>query len=324
MPNYVFSAVQLPSSSGELVGGARRAYGDAGDAGNLTYGPYIALNAGHYDFEIEYASSMKGTADIGAWDVFTGARGGTTLGRGVLASTGGQVNRFRAEFDVPSTFSGERFEVRTFFNGSGWLEVRSLRIGDSAGHTPTVDFGDLRRLTPLCSEFARTRGLPVDRFYIADFLANNCADIMGHVLEVGDRQYTLRFGGHRVIKSDVLSPIYSNPDATLIADLSDARVISDNTFDCIILTQVLHIVFDFAAVMTTLRRILKPGGVALLTLPSITQAQQDYEWPFLWGFTGESARRLTEEAFGAGQAEVSVMATCCRPRPSYTAYRSTN
>ena len=65
--------------------------------------------------------------------------------------------------------------------------------------TRTVDFGDLRRLTPLCSEFARTRGLPVDRFYIAEFLARNSADIRGRVLEIGDRQYTLRFGGHRVI-----------------------------------------------------------------------------------------------------------------------------
>lgn len=126
------------------------------------------------------------------------------------------------------------------------------------------------------------------------------------MLEVGDRQYTLRFGGHRVIKGDILSPTSSNPDATLIANLSHTPEIPDETFDCIILTQVLHIVYDFAAVMATLRRLLKPGGVALLTLPSITQAQQDYEWPFLWGFTGESARRLTEDAFGAGQAEISV------------------
>jgi ubiquinone/menaquinone biosynthesis C-methylase UbiE len=66
----------------------------------------------------------------------------------------------------------------------------------------------------------------------------------------------------------------------LIADLVHTPKILDDTFDCVILTQVLHVVYDFVAVVATLRRILKRGGVALLILPSITQVQQDYEWPF--------------------------------------------
>src|SRR5690348_17021256 len=67
-----------------------------------------------------------------------------------------------------------------------------------------VRFGDLRRIEPLSRIFGSDRGLPVDRYYIEQFLAAHAADIQGRVLEIGHNVYTRKFGAERVTKSDVL------------------------------------------------------------------------------------------------------------------------
>jgi hypothetical protein len=74
--------------------------------------------------EIEYAGARADGADVGAWDVFVGAHGGLTLGRGALADTGGKIRRIRADFELPPHASGEQVEIRTFFHGFGILDVR--------------------------------------------------------------------------------------------------------------------------------------------------------------------------------------------------------
>ena len=48
-----------------------------------------------------------------------------------------------------------------------------------------VKFGHLRRLTPFNRRWGYVRGLPVDRYYIENFLAGHAQDIHGHVLEIG-------------------------------------------------------------------------------------------------------------------------------------------
>ena len=58
-----------------------------------------------------------------------------------------------------------------------------------------------------------------------------------------------------------------NPQATIVADLTDAPHIPDDTFDCAIVTQTLQFVYDVRAAFATLHRILAPGGVLLATVP---------------------------------------------------------
>ena len=50
----------------------------------------------------------------------------------------------------------------------------------------------------------------------------------GRVLEIGDDEYTRRFGGDRVERSDVLHVEEGNPQATIVADLADAPQIPDD------------------------------------------------------------------------------------------------
>lgn len=168
-----------------------------------------------------------------------------------------------------------------------------------------VALGDLRRTRPLSAHFGSERGQPVDRYYIERFLGQHVSDIRGRVLEVGDATYTRRFGADRVTTSDVLHVDADAPAATVVADLSDADHLPGDAFDAIILTQTLHLIFDFRAAITTLRRILAPGGVLLVTVPGITQIDSG-EWAhsWFWSFTEHSARRLFEEEFGPAHVTV--------------------
>jgi SAM-dependent methyltransferase len=170
-----------------------------------------------------------------------------------------------------------------------------------------VRFGSLRRVTPVSRVFGYDRGLPIDRYYIERFLARHADDIRGRVLEIGDNFYTRQFGGSRVTTSDVLHVAAGNPQATIVADLTGADHIPADTFDCVVLTQTLHLIYDVRAALRTLYRILKPGGVVLATFPGISQISHD-EWGayWCWGFTALSARRLFGEAFPVADVRVEA------------------
>jgi glycosyltransferase involved in cell wall biosynthesis len=162
----------------------------------------------------------------------------------------------------------------------------------------SIHKGDFNRVTPFSKEFGYDRGGPVDRYYIENFLAENASVIKGRVLEIGDNEYTLMFGKSAVVKSDILHIDASNKKATIIGDLSDAPQIADNTYDCIILTQTLHLIYNYKGALETCYRVLKPGGVLLMTVPGITHIDQG-EWKnnWLWAFTSASIKRMMAEVF---------------------------
>lgn len=172
----------------------------------------------------------------------------------------------------------------------------------------TVDFGGLRRLTPVSRVFGLDRGLPIDRYYIDQFVAEHASDIRGHVLEIGDDSYTRRFGDGRVARCDVLHVVGGNPNATIVADLTRAGIAS-NAFDCIILTQTLQMIYDVRAALEHLHRILKPGGVLLVTANGISRIARREgidPWGEYWRLTAQSARRLFHEAFSSLNIEIEV------------------
>jgi glycosyltransferase involved in cell wall biosynthesis len=190
-----------------------------------------------------------------------------------------------------------------------WIRTRVLRRDGASPPPGAIRFGSFRRLTPMSRRFGWDRGgLPVDRYYIEDFLTRHAGDIRGHVLEVRDSAYTRRFGGDRVTRVDVLHPTSDNANATIVADLTCAEQVPSDTFDCIVLTQVLPFIPDVPAAVRTLHRILRPGGVVLATVPGISHIiRYDMDrWGDYWRFTSLSARRLFEHAFPNGEVEVEA------------------
>jgi len=171
----------------------------------------------------------------------------------------------------------------------------------------SVRFGDLRRLRPLSDRFGFDRGKPIDRYYIEDFLGRHGGDIRGRVLEVGDASYTSRFG-EGVTRSEVIDRDESNPHATIVGDLARADEVGSGSFDCVICTQVLLLIFDVRAAIKTLERILRPGGVLLVTVPGITKVSRGEaeRWGDYWRFTAQSAGRLFGEVFPPREVRVEA------------------
>jgi SAM-dependent methyltransferase len=184
--------------------------------------------------------------------------------------------------------------------------------GGSRSRPPVgnVDFGSLRRVIPISSRFGYDRGKPIDRYYIEKFLAYHADDIQGPVLEIGDDFYTRQFGGGRVEVSDVLHVTEGNPRATIVADLTRADHVPSDAFDCVVFTQTLQFIYDVRLAIQTLRRILKPGGVLLATVPGIGRmldpSQDQWDTHYYWAFTPPSVRSLFEESFPAANVEVEA------------------
>jgi SAM-dependent methyltransferase len=165
-----------------------------------------------------------------------------------------------------------------------------------------VDLGHLTSVEPLDPNFGYGRGTPIDRYYIERFLEQRAADVAGRVLEVQENDYTMRFGGSRVTQSDVLHLVAGNPRATIVGDLADPATLPEATFDCVILTQTLHLVTDPPAALRSIARALVPGGALLLTTPGITRVEWGESW--YWSFTSLSLRKLLRDAFGPAHLEL--------------------
>jgi SAM-dependent methyltransferase len=162
-----------------------------------------------------------------------------------------------------------------------------------------VCFGSLRRLKPISPDWGMERGQPVDRYYIERFLSQNAFDIRGRVLEIGDNTYTRQFGGDRVTESVVLHVAEQKEHVTLIGSLTEKNTIPPASFDCLIVTQTLQVIFDIPAAIETIYHSLKPGGVALITTSGISKiSRYDMDrWGHYWSFTTRSAEQLFAAVF---------------------------
>jgi SAM-dependent methyltransferase len=162
-----------------------------------------------------------------------------------------------------------------------------------------VWLGSLRRLKPISPYWGWERGLPIDRYYIEKFLGFHLSDVHGHVLEIGDNMYTLKYGGEKVSQSAVLHVAEQKEFVTIIGDLTNAENIPSSAFDCVIVTQTLQTIYEVESSIRTIYRILKPGGVCLATVPGISKiSRYDMDrWGYYWSFTTQSIRKLFETAF---------------------------
>jgi SAM-dependent methyltransferase len=186
------------------------------------------------------------------------------------------------------------------------LQVARTRSLHLARRVRPSAFADLRRLEPVSRVFGLDRGLPVDRWYIERFLDWHADDIGGAVLEVGDDRYTRRFG--HPTRSDVLNLYPELPGTTVAADLAKPDDLPAAEFDCIICTQTLQFIYDVQRAVGSLRRMLKPGGVALCSVSGISQiSRYDMDrWGDYWRFTSRSVQTLFDREFGPGNVEVEA------------------
>lgn len=166
-------------------------------------------------------------------------------------------------------------------------------------------WGNFRRQYPFSDRFGFDRGTPIDRVYIDRFFASHARDIHGSVLEVKDPSYSGRFG-HDVVTLDLVDINPRNRDATVIADLAEAGSLPSSAYDCVLLPQTLQYVADPAAATANAWQSLRPGGVLLVTVPTVARVDPDLEDVDRWRFLPQGLRILLDRACEDGEVSIQV------------------
>ncbi|HEX5108485.1 MAG TPA: polysaccharide deacetylase family protein [Vicinamibacterales bacterium] len=173
------------------------------------------------------------------------------------------------------------------------------------GHT--LEWGPQTRSVAFSHDWGYDRGTPVDRPFIERFLQAHAVDIRGTVLEIQEDDYTRRLGAGEVERREVLDLDPANTLATIVGDLRSLDHVPADTFDCIVLTQTLHVIDDMGAVLGECRRVLKPGGVLLATLPSASRVCLEYGRDAdYWRVTAAGARQLFSQVFAPASVDVET------------------
>lgn len=133
------------------------------------------------------------------------------------------------------------------------------------------------RLAAFVAEF------PAERGPIAAFLASEAAalDAGARVLDVGagDAPYRELFAHTGYVTTDWQHSVHEGAAAADIRAPADAIPRPDGSFDCVVLTQVLEHIPEPAAVLTECFRLLRRGGVLLISVPlawELHEVPRDY------------------------------------------------
>jgi hypothetical protein len=164
---------------------------------------------------------------------------------------------------------------------------------------------------PVGRFFGQERGTPIDRYYIEGFLERNRALVQGRVLEIADSTYTVRFGGDRVTRAEILH-VTDHSSATIVGDLTDITTLPEGLVDCFICTQTFNFIYDTRAAIRGAHHLLAPGGVLLATVSGISQISvgDASRWGDFWRFTPQSAERAFGDVFGHANVDVDYAGNC--------------
>lgn len=150
-------------------------------------------------------------------------------------------------------------------------------------------------VNPVGKKYGSDRGGSILRYYLDGFLDRNRQAIYGRVLEIGDRNYTERYGTN-VEESYVLH--FDNHEQKnkfdFWGDLRNGEGIQENFYDCIIFTQVLNFIENIKNTPDILIKALKPGGKILVSVSGISvvgRFEMDRYGQY-WNFTDKSVRNM--------------------------------
>ena len=212
-----------------------------------------------------------------------------------LDGADGDIDEFATELDLLEQTNARAFSLHRATPGENEPHPPWPTSG-IGGVSPADPNASLFRVTPINRDWGWLKGTPLDRPFIADFVKTHAGDIRGRVLEVKEPEYASLYAspGSQV---DILDLDPNNKQANIIDDLQYCSKIPDNTYDCIVLTQVLQLVPDIDKALSTVARILRPGGVLLITVCGITQSGHGEEGAFHWAFFPAGLRHALARYF---------------------------
>ncbi|MDD6627676.1 MAG: methyltransferase domain-containing protein [Lachnospiraceae bacterium] len=150
---------------------------------------------------------------------------------------------------------------------------------------------------PLNRNFGFSRGTPIDRYYIENWLEKNKFYIAGDVLEIAENTYTKKYGGERV-KNSYMLHVENDMPPFIKGNFETGEGIEREKVDCIILTQTLPFIFDVESALKNIYKMLRPKGTLMITVSALEQISRfDMErWGDYWRFTDLSLRKLIKQS----------------------------
>jgi len=127
--------------------------------------------------------------------------------------------------------------------------------------------------------------------------------ICGDVMELRAPLYTRRFG-HSVTTEHVVDIDPANHGATLIADLNEIGSLPVDAYDCVIFTQTLQFLRDDGAALQNVYQSLRAGGVALITVPSLSRVDHEIPESDFWRYTPSGLQWKLEKHCAGAESSV--------------------
>lgn len=205
-------------------------------------------------------------------------------------------------------YQNDQHNLRLETNPSD-LEAITDKLRDTLLYQQSKDMLANMPLCPLDDTYGMNRGTPVDRYYIEKFLEANQSMIKGTTMEIGDREYTVRYGKERVQESVILHVKKSDPSNNMICgNFATGEGIREESVDCLICTQTLPFIYDIHKAAENIVRVLKKGGTALITVGGISQiiSYEKTQFGHYWGLTDMSLRMLFEGLPDVKSVEVNT------------------
>lgn len=152
----------------------------------------------------------------------------------------------------------------------------------------TIDWGDLKKTVPICQAFGLTRGTPVDRYYLSKFIAETGHQVVGKILEIGGTPKDKDFYEFNPDTSYQVLNMEAGLGVDIVGDVHDSSLIDADTFDSIIIFNVLEHCYAPSIAVENIYKWLKSGGKCFAMVPSSIRTHatpKDYWRPLPDGFT---------------------------------------
>ena len=127
--SLLWQACKLPTSIGSYTKHCETKTKPASQSGYLSFGPYLRMPSGRYQFEITYSSPDKPSEIIGKWDV---ALPKILLTHGILKGSDGLQTKVNGDFIIDSNINLEKIEIRTFTHQDKPMTLFSIKLTRTA------------------------------------------------------------------------------------------------------------------------------------------------------------------------------------------------
>lgn len=145
-----------------------------------------------------------------------------------------------------------------------------------------IDFGDLKRQTPICPRFGHSRGNPIDRYYLDRFIEEIRNEVKGATLEIGGNK-TNRDLYKFTNTTSYLTMDLEGKDLDIVGDAHDTNAVDKASLDTILLFNVLEHCEKPWVVVENIYQWLKPQGQVFCMVPNaqrVHRVPRDY-WRIL-------------------------------------------